>query len=199
MEVAMSTASPNKLMTVEEFLALPDDPTVERMLIKGELWEWEVDGDMTKRNKKHSSTESMVAHRLLDWLETQPEPRGTVASGEAGCILLRDPDSSVGIDAAYFSSEVAQRESGDSTLFEGPPILAVEILSPSMNYESIEAKIRDYLDAGVKLVWVVDPGFKTATVYRPDDNPRMFSGDDQITGGAHLPGFSVPVSKLFQL
>lgn len=195
----MSTASPAKPMTVEEFLVLPDDPQVERMLIKGELWEWECEEDMTKPNKRHTSTESMIAHHLLAWALTQPQPRGIVASGEVGCILSQDPDSTVGIDVAYFTHDVALRETGDTTLFEGPPVLAVEILSPNVKYDALEAKIRDYLDSGVKLVWVVAPGFKTVTVYRNDDNPRMFAGDDSLSGEPHLPGFRVSVADLFQL
>jgi len=195
----MSTASPAKLMTVEDFLALPDDPHVERMLIKGELWEWGCEEDMTKRNKRHTSTESMIAHHLLAWVLTQPQPRGIVASGEVGCILSLNPDSTVEIDVAYFTHDVAHTESGDTTLFEGPPVLAVEVLSPNVKYDALEAKIRDYLDSGVKLVWVVAPGFKTVTVYRDDENPRMYSGDEQLTGEPYLPAFSVAVSELFQL
>ena len=191
----MSTTAPAKLMTAEEFLALPDDPNIERELIQGEVWEQE----MTKRNKKHSSTESMIAYRLLRWLEDRPQPHGTVASGEAGCIVRRNPDSAVGIDVAYFSPEVAASTESNTTMFDGPPVLAVEILSPSEKVDHLEAKIRDYLAADVKLVWVVDASFKTVTVYRPDANPEMFSGDDEITGEPHLPGFTTPVSQLFQL
>lgn len=191
----MSTATPNKPMTAEEFLALPEDPDVERELIQGEVWERE----MTRRSKKHSSTESMIGHRLLNWLEKQQQPHGTVASGEAGCILRRNPDSAVGIDVAYFSAEAAQLDDKDTTLFDGPPLLAVEILSPSDKHDLVDAKIQDYLQANVALVWIVDPTFKTVTVYRPDAKPEMFSGDDQISGEPHLPGFTLPVSQLFQL
>jgi len=191
----MATASPAKLMTAEEFLALPEDPNVERMLIRGEVWEQE----MTRRNKKHSTTETLIGHRLLAWLETHPEPRGTVASGKAGCYLARDPDSTVGIDVAYFAPEVAQRESEGTSMFEGPPILAVEILSPTDQTDALDAKIAEYLNAGVQHVWVVNPTFKTVAIYRPDANPDMCSGEDELTAEPDLPGFAVPASRLFQL
>jgi Uma2 family endonuclease len=191
----MATASPAKLMTVEEFLALPEDPNVERMLIRGEVWEQE----MTRRNKKHSTTETLIGHRLLAWLETRPEPRGTVASGEAGCYLSRDPDSTVGIDVAYFAPKVAQRESEGTSMFEGPPILAVEILSPTDQTDALDAKIAEYLNAGVQHVWVVNPTFQTVTIYRPDAKPDMCSGDDELTAEPDLPGFAVPASRLFRL
>ena len=190
----MSTATPNKLMTAEEFLALPEDPGVERELIQGEVWERE----MTKRSKKHSATQSMIVFRLLSWVQSQRIPHGTVASGEAGCFLRRNPDSVVGIDVAFFSAEAAQRNGKDTTLFDSPPVLAVEILSPSDKHDLVDAKIQNYLEANVSLVWIVDPTFKTVTVYRPDAKPEMFSGDDEISGEPHLPGFTLPVSQLFQ-
>src|SRR3989337_2635857 len=123
----MSTATIDGLMTAEDFLALPEDPNVERMLIRGRVWE----EPMTKRNKWHSSTESLVSYRLWQWKDGRTDARGTIASGEAGCILRRDPDSVVGIDVAYFPEGIAELEKQETTLFDGPPILAVEILSPN--------------------------------------------------------------------
>src|SRR5262245_20137524 len=111
-------------MTTEEMLALPGNG-VDRELIRGRLRE----KPMTMRNRRHSRVEIRVGTVLENWRETQPEPRGQVVGGEAGFRLRRDPDSSVGIDVAYVSAEVAAREP-DAAFFEGPPVLAVEILSP---------------------------------------------------------------------
>ena len=133
-------------MTAEEFLALPDDG-VERDLIFGEVRE----EPMTRRNRHHSRTETWIAHFLLAWLETQPEPRGEIVSGEAGFRLSRDLDSLVGIDVAYVSAKIAAVDP-DSAYFEGPPVLAVEILSPSDQQERIDEKVSLYLKTGVPLV-----------------------------------------------
>ena len=83
----MSAATAPKLMTVEEFLALPDDG-VERWLIRGQLRE-KRDTDMTRRNKPHSITEGRVTKILGTWLDTQPQPRGEVVCGEAGLVVLK--------------------------------------------------------------------------------------------------------------
>src|SRR5262245_28623415 len=91
-------------MTTEQLLALPEDGT-DRELIRGELRK----RPMTMRNRKHSGIESRVAQFLRNWLDLQAEPRGEVVSGEAGFRLLRNPDTSVGIDAAYISPEVVAR------------------------------------------------------------------------------------------
>src|SRR5687768_864150 len=121
------------LMTTEELLALPDDG-VERWLIRGELREKRptVPGErpMTVRNRCHSLALVGVATELELWRRGRPEPRGQVLGGEAGVRLRRTPESTVGVDVVYVSAEVAARPAGDTTLIDGVPVLAVEILSP---------------------------------------------------------------------
>jgi Uma2 family endonuclease len=189
----MATAAAN-LMTTEEFLALPDDDDVERDLIRGKLYE----EPMTKRSRRHARSESRVAQMLNIWLDAQPEPRGEVCSGEIGFRIRSDPDTIVGIDVAYASAELAAATSDDASYFDGPPTLAVEILSPSDRQERIDAKVTSYLDAGVPLVWVVNPRFRTVTVFRPGAEPELFNARQEITAEPHLPGFRVPVVKLFR-
>jgi len=119
-----------------------------------------------------------------------------IVSGEAGFRLRRDPDSTVGIDVAYVSAEVAAREL-DAAYFEGPPVLAVEILSPSDKQEEIDEKVELYLETGVAIVWVVNPRLKTICVYRPGADPELFSQRHDLTAEPHLPGFRVKVASLF--
>ena len=187
----MSTATSRHIMTTEELLALPDDG-VERVLIRGELRE----KPMTRRNRWHSRAEARIAHVLQIWLDTCDPPRGAIVSGEAGFRLQRNPDSTVGIDVAYVSAEVAAHQP-DAPYFEGPPILAVEILSPSDKQEEIDEKIQLYLETGVAIVWVVHPRFKTVTVYRPGADPMMLSGSQELTAEPHLPSFRVSLTRLF--
>ena len=54
-----------------------------------------------------------------------------------------------------------------------------------------------YLDAGVHLVWLVDPAFQTVTVFRPDATPTKLTGSDTLDGGEVLPAFTVPVAEIF--
>src|SRR5262245_55737576 len=132
----MTTALASAPMTTEEMLALPATG-VERWLIDGELRE----KPMTVRNRFHSRLTTRVARFLDVWLDEQPEPRGQVLSGEAGVRLQRDPDRTVGVDVVYVSAEVYARQTDATTLIEGVPVLAVEILSPSENMEEIDEKI----------------------------------------------------------
>ena len=178
-------------MTLEQVLLLPDD--LKRDLIDGRLVEY----PMTMRNRWHARTEFRLCHLLGLWLDTMPEPRGEVVSGEAGFRLRRNPDTSYGIDLAYVSAEVFAATPDTSPYIEGPPILAIEILSPSTVNGHLVKKIRSYLTLGVPLVWIVDPDFRTVVVHRPGVAPEMFNITHELTGGAELPGFRVRVAAIF--
>jgi Uma2 family endonuclease len=189
----MGVATLPGVMTVEEFLALPEDGTKDRWLIRGRLRE----KPMTYRNRWHCAVVAWIGHLLLDWLERQPEPRGNVLSGEVGCRL--GDGTVVGIDVVYISAELAAHNPPDTTIIDGAPVLAVEVLSPSDREEEINEKVDLYLQAGVALVWLVDPHFRTVHVYRPNAEPELFNVRQELTAEPHLPGFRVPVAKIFTL
>jgi Uma2 family endonuclease len=180
------------IMTTEEMLALPENG-IERWLIRGQLRE----RPMTVRNRWHSRILIRVAKFLDNWLDAQPEPRGAVLGGEAGCRLRRDPDTVVGIDVVYVSPEVAARRSDETTLIDGVPVLAVEILSPNDTQDVIHEKVRDYLEAGVSLVWVIDPQDQSVRIYQAGKKPEFVNTDQELSGEPYLPGFRVPMAQLF--
>src|ERR1700730_6145698 len=109
-------------MTTEELFALPDNEDVDRELIGGRLWE----EPMSTRTPRHSQIEARVAHLLGTWLNQSPQPRGRVFSGECAFRIRRHPDTTVGIDIAYVSAELAARTPDDATWIDGAPLLAVE-------------------------------------------------------------------------
>lgn len=188
----MSALIDAPLMTTEELLALPRDGT-ERWLIQGQLRE----KPMTVRNRTHSRLMATIVYLLRKWLETQPEPRGQILCGEAGCRLRRNPDTTVGIDVVYIAANLAQQESDETTLIDGVPVLAVEILSPSDTQDEIDEKIDDYLAAGVALVWIVNAHHQTVTIYRPGTAPEFVNVRQELIGDPHLPGFRVAVAEIF--
>ncbi len=179
-------------MTTEELLALPENG-LDRWLIAGELQE----GPMPVRNRFHSQVMTCAATELENWRRRQPEPRGRVLTGDTGIRLQRDPDTTVGADLAYVSAEVLARQSEESTIVDGLPLLVVEILSPSDTVEHVNDKIDAYLAAGVPLVWVLDPHRHTVTVYSPGVEPALFTSRQELTAQPHLPGFRVLVQQLF--
>jgi Uma2 family endonuclease len=193
----MSAVASPKLMTIEEFLALPDDG-VERWLIRGELRE-KRDTDMTRRNKLHSITEARITVILAIWLSHQPQPRGEVVSGEAGFVIRDSPTSiSAGVDVAIISASQADTNTGDTTMIDGPPIMIAEVLSPHDTLEEVTERVDEYLECGVKVVWVVNPYFRTVTVHRPRENPIALDARVTLDGNPELPGFSCPVADFFR-
>jgi Uma2 family endonuclease len=187
----MSTAIATQV-TVQELLAMPDDG-MERDLIRGHLKE----RPRTYRNRFHGRVLARIAALLSHWNDGSSGSHDQVHAGDVGCILRRDPDTAVGIDVAYFSPEVMQRQSADTTVIEGAPQLAIEVLSPSDKMEEVRDKVREYLAAGVELVWIVDPYFHTVTVYQPAAPPRMFNDHETLAGGSTLPGLEIAVGDIF--
>jgi ribonuclease BN (tRNA processing enzyme) len=69
--------------------------------------------------------------------------------------------------------------------------------SPEVKYGYLQRKIRDYFEAGVRLLWIVDPDMQTVTVRRSPTDLRMLTTAGTLSGEDVLPGFSCPVADLF--
>ena len=183
---------PRREMTVEEFLALPENG-VSRELIQGLLWEHA----MTVRNRFHASTESNIVHLLKLWLATRPAPRGGILSGEAGFRLRGKKGSVFGVNVAYVSAELLAETGPKQNIFDGPPVLAVEIMSPSDKHEYVVKKIDVYLEVGT-VVWIVDPDLRTVVIFRPGRRAELFNEEQELTCEPELPGFRVAVTLFFE-
>ena len=92
-----------------------------------------------------------------------------------------------------FDADEAER-----AFFCGAPDLAIEILSPSNRPGETHAKVADYLAAGSKLVWVVDPAHSVVSVYRSLLAPRGVEAGDMLSGDDVLPGLSISVAALLE-
>ncbi len=180
-------------MSLAEFNALPDDPELDRFLLRGELWEL----PMTKRNRWHSGIEARIVYLLSRWSEDRERRDFEIFSGEVGCDLP-DQESGVGIDVAVFTAATIAAQESDEKYIVGAPVLAVEVLSPSDTLEHFRTKGDVYLDAGVKFVWIVDPYLETITVLRPDTEPVMLRKSDEMNGEPHLPGLRFSVATVFE-
>jgi Uma2 family endonuclease len=186
----MSTAT--RRLTVEEFLALPDDG-VRRWLIDGEVWEF----GMTQRNRFHSRLLVRLGRFLDEWVERRPRPRGYVVGGEAGVRFNWTDADSVGVDLAFIPPEVDSQQSGESSIVVGIPTLVVEILSPSDSQKEVADKVQVYLKAGVKHVWIVDPDLSSVRIYRPDGRDELVTAKGVLTAEPDLPGLRIELSRVF--
>ena len=83
-------------------------------------------------------------------------------------------------------------------IIPNPPDLVVEVRSPTDAWTKAFAKVIEYLEAGVRVVVLIDPGTATASVYRPDELQQIHDNGDELTLPDVLPGFAVPVRKFFE-
>ncbi len=80
---------------------------------------------------------------------------------------------------------------------DGPPDLAVEVISRTDTHAGTDARIRQYLASGVRAVWIIAPWMRTVTVYEPGGSVTAIGEQGTLTGGSVIPGFSIPVAALF--
>jgi len=88
---------------------------------------------------------------------------------------------------------VVTRGKPDEQILTKPPLLCIEILSPEDTVSKTNERIREYLDFGVPVVWVIDPAEKTIWIYRRDGMTRA-DGERIPVEGTSL---EVPVSEIF--
>lgn len=92
-------------------------------------------------------------------------------------------------------------ESGedDTSRWHIAPDLAVEVISPTDDYEDVQEKITEYFTFGVLQVWIVSPESRTLTVYFSRTNVKILTETDELTGEEILPGFKLNLSEIFQV
>lgn len=78
-----------------------------------------------------------------------------------------------------------------------PPDLAVEIVSPNDTAYEVVHKVLEYLDAGVALVWVIDPEARTTQIFRRDGSTDLLREDGELSGEDMLPGFRCRLAAIF--
>jgi Uma2 family endonuclease len=187
-------ATTTSLMTVEELLALPDDG-IDRELIRGELRE----SLMTTRSTPHCLAMTNLAFLIGVWLKQQPRPRGRLFTGDVRVIVRRNPDTFVGADLAYISADLAARTAKDASFIDGIPALTIEIMSPTDTAEGMAEKVREYLNAGVPIVWEVNPYYEVVAVHRPGALTESFNVSQELAAEPQLPGLRIPVAEIFAL
>lgn len=178
-------------MTTEKMLALSSDG-IDRCLIRGRLRETKPEYYLS-----HGRILAATVVALEEWRRSQGWLPGMVHFGDVPVQLRRTPDTTVGVDIAVAPNDgIAPTSDGKSAL-GGTPVAVVKILCPNASFGEIWEDLDCFREAGVPLVWVIDPHDQTVTVYRPDAEPELFNVRQELSGEPHLPGFRVPVARLF--
>ncbi len=174
-------------ITAEEFADMPESEHAE--LVRGHIVE------EPANNGLHAEVVVHVA-MILRWF-VMKHHLGKVYAGDPGMILEPDPDTTRGPDIAFVDKsrvdQVPQR--GFSGVIAD---MVVEVVSPSERAARVEAKIEEFLQAGVRLAWLLDPGPETLVEFHGQSR-RELRGDDRVSGHDVLPGFDLAVRQLFEL
>lgn len=174
------------LTTAEQLLDLPDDG-MRHELVEGTL------RTMTPAGGEHGRIGARLLIRVGVFVESRR--LGEVFTAETGFWLGRDPDTVRAPDLAFVRADRVPdaRVPGFVPL---APDLVAEVVSPNDRAVEVAGKALSWLDAGVRLVWVVDPANQTVTVYRPD-GVSVLRGGDALHGEDVLPGFDLALTELW--
>lgn len=182
----MSIAS--KLVTAEEFDALPDDGR-RRELIEGHICV------MSPASSKHG----WISARLLRYFGTFVEDHdlGETFSPQTGYFISREPDTVLDPDGAFVKKQRISKVMVKSGFAPEQPDLVIEVISPSQTRKEQIDKGRRWVKAGCELVWVVDPEANQIIVLEGDSTTVLSEGQE-LTAPKLAPGFSLKLEKLFR-
>lgn len=173
-------------MTADELVRL-NLPNKRTELVRGVLVVREPAG------YRHGDVAMRLAVAIFNYVEAHG--LGRVFAAETGFTLARNPDTVRAPDVAYISA-ARLPDPLPRGFAELAPDLAVEVLSPGDRPGEVLAKVGDWLNAGARLVWVVDPARVLARVYRADGSESMLDDTDALRGEDVLPGFEYPINAI---
>ena len=176
--------------TIEDLYAIPDDGC-----------QYELQAGVLISEPVPGWRHGRVAFRLAELVgaHVRRNRLGVVVTNDSGFILSRSPDTVRGPDVSFVSRERLASVGDPVAAFPGAPDLAVEVLSPSNTPAGMHAKVADYLAAGTRLVWVVDPEGRVVRAYDTLLAPRVLGCGETLDGGDVVPGFRVRVEEIFEV
>ena len=168
-----------------------------------DLWDHErvlcelVDGTLVEKVMGHLEgyLAGWIAHILWDHVE--PRDTGYVAGADA---MMRIAPHLVRIpDVSYITWEtLGARKIPNTPVPRLRPDLSIEVIGEGNTWSEMEKKLDEYFDAGVPLVWYVYPEDRTVRVFTSPDEAVTLGLDGTLDGGALLPGFALPVARIFE-
>jgi Uma2 family endonuclease len=176
------------LMTAEEFVRQYADERVE--LVNGRVEE------MPMPSTRHGRICLLIARLIDEFAEAYG--LGRAMSNDSFIKTREGPDSVRGPDISYYSFERLPKGQVPEGLLPVSPDLVVEVRSQSDNWPKLIRKANEYLNADVRVAVIVDPEAVAITVLRAAELPQVFDNGDDLVIPDVLPGFTVPVRRIFE-
>lgn len=183
----MSTVA---LVTADELLAMPMGMGKRYELVLGEL------RVMSPGGWRHGAVIGELHSLLGSYIRTNR--LGRVFGAETGFLLSRDPDTVRAPDLAFISKEHLPSTDPTEAFWPGAPDVAVEVLSPGDRTGEVDEKIDAWLNAGCRVVWIVNPELETVTIYRSRTDVKVVVSGEALSGDPEVHGFSCLVDELFR-
>lgn len=175
-------------VTAQQLAEMPDDG-YRYELVRGEIRK------MAPSFEEHGLVSANVAVDLAPYVRRNG--LGRVIIAETGYLLESDPDTVRAPDVSFIRQDRVSPPGERRSFVQGAPDLAIEVLSPSNRSGPMAEKVADYLAAGSRMVVVIDPVLRTATVHRPGQEPQVLNEGDTLDGGDVVPGWQMPLAEIF--
>ncbi len=176
-------------MSVAEFqtLSLPDG---KAELVRGKLVVTPPPGGphgVAASNLVFLLTMQVTAHRL-----------GRVFQDGVGYELIDLPRTVRAPDGSFVRARRLPAEGIGPGLLTVSPDLVIEVLSPGESVRDLDEKLDDFMAAGTRLAWVVDPARRTVAIVSKAARVQLLRETDTLSGAAVVPGFSCAVTEIFE-
>ena len=183
----MSVPSQQTTFTPEDLLHMPE----------GKMFEL-VDGQLVEKSMGFKS--ARIGLRIAASLSDHAEKNrlGWVNGADAGYQCFPDDPSKVRKpDVSFIRADRLAADKEPEGFARIAPDLVAEVVSPNDLFEDVTVKISEFLTAGTRLCWVVDPATQQVHVYHQDGRGSILSRDDELSGEDVVPGFCCRVADLF--
>lgn len=180
-----------QLVTAEKLWDMPEVPGKRFELIDGEVVA------VSPASMRHGLIAGAVHDAIKHHVRRQD--LGLVMGDNVGYVLRHDPDQVRAPDVSFVAWDSVPEGDDLDRFGQGPPTLAVEVVSPNDRANDIRDRVQDYLEAGTQQVWVLWPQRNSISVYSPGADTRELGPDGVLDGGDVLPGFTVRVGDLFEV
>ena len=181
----MAAATHTKRYTVDDLAQFPDDGKL-RELVDGQIVEWDMP------DTYHGFIVSVLTHLLTAVVRSRR--LGMVVSGDPLVRVQGSDHDARGPDVAFFARGRIPRNLRAAAADTAPDFV-IEVLSPLDRAGDVERKVGDWLRAGVRLLWYVNPETGFTMVYRGTDVSRV-PPEDTLDAADVVPGVQVRMQDL---
>jgi Uma2 family endonuclease len=177
------------MTTADQLYAMPDDGW-RYELVAGEL------RMMSPAGGQHGRIAIQIAHLLMQHVE--PLGLGVVYAAETGFVIARNPDTVIAPDVAFVTKSRKETIENEAGYVPFAPDLAIEVLSPHDRFSQVETKAFRWLDAGTKLVLLIDPDTQTVHRYQSRKQIAVYQAGEVVDCAIAVTDWQLSVNEAFR-